>query len=90
MFVVKVQTETVVYNTAKNKYEVSSVRKYEYSFKNQDEMIREMNKKDYEYKNNIYKNQSGWFRVTEVKSTCDNHPDHMNVSTGLIYSIRES
>lgn len=91
MFIVMVQQETIVYNTAKNKYEVSAIRKQKYSFKNQEEMVKKMSVKlGYEYKSNIYKNQSGWVKVTTVSSNHDNHPDHIIVCTGLIYSVEES
>ena len=90
MFIVKIQNEIVVYNTVKNKYEVSSIKKYQYSFKDKRQMFSEMNKRGYEYKDNIYKNKSGWVKITEVKSNCDNHPNYLYICTGLIYSKRES
>lgn len=82
MFIVMIQKETIVYNKVNNRYEVSSIHKTKYSFKTEKEMVKKMNSMNYEYKNNIYKNQSGWFKVTEI----DNEHEYMFVCTGLVYS----
>lgn len=87
MLIVKVKRETVVYNSVKNRYEVTAISKKKYSFENPEEMVQQMTKKNYEYKSNVYNKQSGWFRVTQVENS--KGKGHMAVSTGLIYSIKD-